>query len=102
MVLGCCYDIATDMGTKGAGFNGYITQVSLYNRELDFREKLTLQGNTNPYINFTGAVMLWGEFLLYPGATRVYPSKADVSCSRGFTDFPACTTHVPGKTFELA
>lgn len=97
MVLGCQYDPATDMCTKGAGFNGYISQVSLYNRELLFKDELTLVGNMKPFFVFPDAVMTWGEFLLYPGVSRVYPSKADNSCPRGFMDVPRCTTPVPGK-----
>ncbi|KAK7507523.1 hypothetical protein BaRGS_00001458, partial [Batillaria attramentaria] len=95
MVLGCRYDTATDMCTKGAGFTGHISQVTLYNRELVFREELTLVGNVNPTYVFRDAVMTWGEFLLYPGVTRSYPSKADKSCPKGFQGFPGCTTPVP-------
>ncbi|KAK7452812.1 hypothetical protein BaRGS_00039696, partial [Batillaria attramentaria] len=97
MVLGCRYDIATETCTEGAGFNGYISQVSLYNRELLFKNELTLLGNVKPFYVFPDAVMTWGEFLLYPGVSRVYPSQADASCPKGFTGFPGCTTPVAGK-----
>ena len=96
MVLGCRYDVSTDTCREGEGFNGYISQVSLYNRELIFKDELTVLGNINPFYVFPDAVMTWGEFLLYPGVTRVYPSKADQTCPRGFSGFPSCTTPVVG------
>ena len=96
MVLGCRYDVSTDTCREGEGFNGYISQVSLYNRELIFKDELTVLGNINPFYVFPDAVMTWGEFLLYPGVTRVYPSKADQTCPRGFSGFPSCTTRVSG------
>ncbi|XP_070186674.1 uncharacterized protein [Littorina saxatilis] len=98
MVLGCNYDVAMDMCREGEGFNGYISQVSLYNRELIFNAELTVLGNTDPFYVFPDAIMTWGEFLLYPGVTRIYPSVADQSCPRGFTGFPTCTTSVAGTT----
>ena len=97
MVLGCRYDVGAEMCREGEGFNGYISQVSLYNRELIFKDELTVLGNTDPFYVFPDARMTWGEFFVYPGVTRVYPSKADKSCPRGFTDFPRCTTPVAGQ-----
>ncbi|XP_076460199.1 uncharacterized protein LOC143293161 [Babylonia areolata] len=98
MVLGCRYDTAAGGCRVDEGFNGYVSQVSLYGRELLFKDELTVLGNTDPFYVFPGALMTWGEFLLYPGVTRVYNSKADLTCPWGFTGFPSCTTPVAGKT----
>lgn len=96
LVLGCYYNTTTDTCTKGDGYNGYVSQVSLYNRELLFTEELTVIGNTDPFARFPGVQMTWGEFLLYPGVTRVYPTKVDASCPQGFTSHPSCTIPIPG------
>jgi hypothetical protein len=37
MVLGCRYNVSQARCMSGEGFNGYLTQVSLYNRELLFK-----------------------------------------------------------------
>ena len=96
MVLGCRYDVTTEACREGEGFNGYVSQVSLYSRELKFKDELTVLGNTDPFYVFPDAVMTWGEFLLHPGVTRTYPSKADQTCPQGYTGYPSCITPVAG------
>ncbi|XP_076444633.1 uncharacterized protein LOC143282756 isoform X2 [Babylonia areolata] len=97
MVLGCNYNTGSDGCVKGQGFNGFVSQVTLYNRTLKFTEELTIKGNEDPFAMFPDAVMAWGEFLHYQGVTRISPSRADKACPPGFDNYDSCNTPVSGK-----
>ncbi|KAL8561778.1 hypothetical protein ACOMHN_010712 [Nucella lapillus] len=98
MVLGCHYVPNQDMCMKNKGYNGKISQVTLYSRDLKFTEELTRVGNEQPLHVFSDAVMGWGEFVLHAGVTPISPSLANKDCGPGFTGSPTCIKRALGKT----
>ncbi|XP_052071119.1 uncharacterized protein LOC127709553 [Mytilus californianus] len=57
------------------GFKGYISQLNIYNRALDFESEIAVI-HSKPQVVFIGAILRWDEFVLHKGVRPVYPSHA--------------------------
>lgn len=57
------------------GFKGYISQLNIYNRALDFETEIAVI-HSKPQVVFIGAILRWNEFILHKGVRPVYPSHA--------------------------
>ncbi|XP_048256923.1 uncharacterized protein LOC124140301 isoform X3 [Haliotis rufescens] len=85
MVLGSKYDPVTEMPVLNEGFNGWLSQVSLYNRDLTFTSEIPLKLE-NPQQVFTDEIFAWNEFRRSQGVSLVIPSTASsTSCPRGYS-----------------
>lgn len=62
------------------GFRGYVSQLNVYNRALDFETETPLLHN-DPRKVFSGSILRWNEFIYHRGVQPVYPSSAQKQCS---------------------
>ncbi|XP_071129047.1 uncharacterized protein [Mytilus edulis] len=75
------------------GFKGYISQLNIYNRALDFETEIAVI-HSKPQVVFIGAILRWNEFILHKGVQPVYPSHASrEGCVLG----KSCITQVINK-----
>lgn len=77
------------MPLDNKGFRGYVSQLNIYNRALDFNSEIpdTL---TSPRVAYSGTILRWNEFVYYKGVQPVYPSRASTDgCAVG----TSCVKH---------
>ncbi|XP_071129049.1 uncharacterized protein [Mytilus edulis] len=89
IVLGGKLDTTTKMPLDNQGFRGYVSQLNIYNRALDFNSEIpdTL---TSPRVAYPGTILRWNEFVYYKGVQPVYPSRASTDgCAVG----TSCVKH---------
>ncbi|KAK2180165.1 hypothetical protein NP493_454g00003 [Ridgeia piscesae] len=76
IVLGCQYDTDNYMCKEGAGFDGYLSRVEVWNRVLSSSDEIpTLaEGRTKSQSN--GRTLRWTGYVSYTGMTIMRPSTA--------------------------
>ncbi|KAK2159046.1 hypothetical protein NP493_1752g00003 [Ridgeia piscesae] len=76
IVLGCQYDTVNYMCKEGAGFDGYLSRVEVWNRVLSSSDEIpTLaEGRTKSQSN--GRTLRWTGYVSYTGMTIMRPSTA--------------------------
>ncbi|KAK3579233.1 hypothetical protein CHS0354_033303 [Potamilus streckersoni] len=80
ITLGCYGNPRTMNCYYKSGFRGYISQVNVYNRPLDFVSEIP-QLVTKPKIVFIpGSILQWNEYSLIHGVRQVIPSTFQGSC----------------------
>ncbi|XP_021378486.1 sushi, von Willebrand factor type A, EGF and pentraxin domain-containing protein 1-like [Mizuhopecten yessoensis] len=88
VVLGAQLDTATSQPIEDKGFYGCLSQINLYNRDLNFNDESPVIIN-DPQIHFSGVVLGWNEYALYRGVSTIVPSFVSLSeCSGN----PLCPT----------
>ena len=71
------------------GFNGWISQLNIYDRILNFNTEVQEALEKSDKL-FPGSIFVWNEFVYSSGVKVVNPSTASYpSCPRGFSN-PDC------------
>ena len=99
LVLGSKYDPAVEKPVVDKGFNGWISQLTIYNRVLQFSTEVQ-DALDNPQRLYPGHIFVWNEFRYSAGVNMINPStvkKPYESCPRGYSGPPDCTQADPSK-----
>lgn len=108
-VLGCEFDNAEHKCTEeGRGFNGYISQLNWYKRELTYEgdpNSPTVEGREGeiPKIfrlpqfifdeNMNDVILVWNEYEMESGVSRMTPSEAHGVLCSVLTRNPPCSSY---------
>jgi hypothetical protein len=79
VTLGADFDNSLNTNVN-QGFRGYVSQLNVYNRALDFENEMP-RLLTEPRRIFSGTILRWNEFIYHRGVQPVYPSSAQKQCT---------------------
>ncbi|XP_041364262.1 uncharacterized protein LOC121379679 [Gigantopelta aegis] len=103
LVLGSKYDPAMEKPVVDKGFNGWISQLTIYNRVLEFSTEVQ-EALDYPQRLFPDFSFVWNEFIYSAGVKMINPStvkKPFESCPRGYSGPPDCSQADPKKVLVL-